>query len=418
MAPVLSVGVADVLDDILSAQLLAPVYQPIVDLSSGGAVAYEALARGPSGHPLEFPGALFAAAAATGRVVELDWACRAAAIRHAPRILDTAGLSLFVNVEPASLGAPPPEHLRWVGKAAQRDRIIVEITERAIAERPAELLRAIRSLRARGFGIALDDVGADHRSLSMLPFVRPDVIKLDLSIIQRRTTSEIAQTVNTVGAEAERSGVVIIAEGIESPDHLDKALAMGASHGQGWYFGRPGPVPAALERSSRSVTLRHGVPVTHNTPYEFLSGRRTVRRGTKRVLMQMSLNLEHQALATGGAPVVLGTFQSARNFTDSTSARYCELARQGAFVGVFAERIEEVAPRPTVAVSIDGDDRLTSEWCVAIVGPHYAAAFAGQDLGLDVPDRDRQFDFVITHDRSLAIETASLLLARVNGPEH
>jgi EAL domain-containing protein (putative c-di-GMP-specific phosphodiesterase class I) len=51
------------------------VFQPLIDLDSGDVVAYEALAPGPAGSPLESPAALFAAAYGSGRVAELDWAC-------------------------------------------------------------------------------------------------------------------------------------------------------------------------------------------------------------------------------------------------------------------------------------------------------------------------------------------------------
>ncbi len=63
-------------------------------------------------------------------------------------------------------------------------RLVVEITERALTARPADLLPTIEQLREAGIGIALDDVGADHRSLALMPFLRPDVIQLDLRLTQ------------------------------------------------------------------------------------------------------------------------------------------------------------------------------------------------------------------------------------------
>src|SRR5215218_10123949 len=91
---------------ILHGGRIRSVYQPIVDLDTGAVVAYEALARGPVGSPLERPDLLFAAAHAEGFVEELEWACRTAALQGA---LD-AGLrtTLFVNVEPSLLDAPVP----------------------------------------------------------------------------------------------------------------------------------------------------------------------------------------------------------------------------------------------------------------------------------------------------------------------
>jgi EAL domain-containing protein (putative c-di-GMP-specific phosphodiesterase class I) len=64
--------------------------------------------------------------------------------------------------------------------------------------------------------VALDDVGAAPASLAVLPFVRPDLIKLDMRLLQGRTTAEAAHIVNTVRAQAERTDALVIAEGIET----------------------------------------------------------------------------------------------------------------------------------------------------------------------------------------------------------
>ena len=94
---------------------------------------------------------------------------------------------------------------------------------------------------------SLDDVGIDERSLALMPFLAPDVIKLDMSLIQeRRPTPASARVLNSVAAEAERTGAVLLAEGIDTEAHLARARAVGATLGQGWYFGRPGALPAPL----------------------------------------------------------------------------------------------------------------------------------------------------------------------------
>jgi EAL domain-containing protein (putative c-di-GMP-specific phosphodiesterase class I) len=80
------------------------VYQPVVTLPDRRVVAYEALARGPVGSPLESPAALFGAAAAEGLMPDLDQACRAAAVGGAIDMIDPS-TALFVNVEPYLLDA-------------------------------------------------------------------------------------------------------------------------------------------------------------------------------------------------------------------------------------------------------------------------------------------------------------------------
>src|SRR5581483_727961 len=131
------------------------------------------------------PAALFAAAREAGRVAELEWACRAAAIQGA---LD-AGLgsrhSLFVNVEPSIIGRGlPTAVVGLLRTAARKLRVVLELTERDLCRRPAELLDLVAWARAQWWGVALDDVGTAEESLALLPLVEPDVIKLDLRLVQ------------------------------------------------------------------------------------------------------------------------------------------------------------------------------------------------------------------------------------------
>src|SRR4051794_40500449 len=217
------------------------MFQPIVELDSGAVVAYEALARGPVGE-LERPDALFAAARTAGRLAELDAACRTAAFRGAVAAGLLAPLCLFVNVEPEVLDtAPLTELLAIAEEAPGHLRVVLEITERALAARPAELLRTVERVRSVGWGVAVDDVGVEAMSLAFLPLLRPDVVKLDLRLVQERPGPAIAEIMNAVNAYAERTGARVLAEGIETDAHLATARALGATLGQGWLFGRPGP---------------------------------------------------------------------------------------------------------------------------------------------------------------------------------
>ncbi len=81
-----------------------------------------------------------------------------------------------------------------------------------------------------------------------MPLLRPDVIKLDLRLVQRQPDAEIAEIVNAVNTQAERTGAIVLAEGIETDEHLATARALGATLGQGWLFGRPGPAAGGAAR--------------------------------------------------------------------------------------------------------------------------------------------------------------------------
>lgn len=210
------------------------VYQPIVDLRTGDVVAHEALARGQAGTAFESPAELFAWARRHDSEADLDLVCQVAAMTGALERGLPASIPLFINAEPAWLDTPWPSQLAQVrDRARKRLQVVVEITERALVADPARLFAAVRGIRAAGWGVALDDVGADPASLALMPFIDPDVIKLDLRLIQEKTTAETAAIINAVIAQAERTGAIVLAEGIETPEHRDRALAMGATLGQG-----------------------------------------------------------------------------------------------------------------------------------------------------------------------------------------
>src|SRR5215213_6588911 len=168
---------------VLDERAIQPLFQPLIDLETRHVLGYEALARGPMGSALESPAALFGAAWRAGRVAELDWACRAAAFTGAAEAGLGPPFTLFVNAEPVSLGAGCPEGLRSAIELGRRRlRVVIEVTERAVAGDPARLLATVAQAREAGWGVALDDVGAAPASLAVLPFVRPDAVKLDMQL--------------------------------------------------------------------------------------------------------------------------------------------------------------------------------------------------------------------------------------------
>jgi EAL domain-containing protein (putative c-di-GMP-specific phosphodiesterase class I) len=408
--------------ELLAEGALRTVYQPIVELAEGRPIGYEALSRGPLGSSLELPGALFAAARAEGILGPFDRACREAALAGALR----AGLGdddlLFLNAEPGGLeeeGVLDRIDADWLGRVS----VVVELTERALTSRPREVLAAVRWLRERGCRIALDDVGVDSRSLGLMPFVAPDVIKLDRYLTQGRLTSTLAaRTINAVRAEAERSGALILAEGIETEAHLRQARAMGANLGQGWLFGTPGPLDVeAYRRSLESRGARISLPSPRRvapeederTPFERVADPAAVLVGDKRLLLALSRQLEEEAFAVKGEAVVLATFQDARFFTPRMRRHYERIAAGASLVGVLGV---DIPPRPGAGLrgaAIAAGDPLGGEWDVVVVGPHFAGAFVARDLGDGGTDMDRRFEYFMTYDRDRVIAAADSLLRRL-----
>jgi hypothetical protein len=322
---------------------------------------------------------------------------------------------LFVNVEPQTLGEPCPT--RYAGTfalARDRLRVVVELTERALTARPAELLHAVARMREWGWSIALDDVGADPRSLALLPLLAPDVIKLDMRLIQQRPTTEIAGVVNAVNAEAERTGAVILAEGIEEPEHIDVARAMGATLGQGWLYGLPARRPQLAGSSAPGIELpprRWRTP--EGSPFEVVAAVRDVRRSSKRLLLAMTRHLEAQAGGLGEAGVVLSAFQTAERFGPDTARLYRDLAAESAFVAALGAGMDGEPASGVRGAELSETDPLVNEWSVVVLGPHFAGALVAIDLGDDGPDAERRFDFALTYDRELVVAAANSLMARV-----
>lgn len=396
------------------------LFQPIVDLSDGALVAVEALSRGGAGAP-ESPTELFAAAAAAGTTAALDTACLRAALCGMATAAEPT--TLFVNIEPATLSTLSCADLAELEELTPAGvQVVLEVTERDLLERPADLVRGVRGARAIGWRVALDDVGAEPAGLALVSFLRPDVIKLDLALVRGHTSLQAAAVVNAVRADAERSGALILAEGIETEEHLDRALAMGAHLGQGWMFGRPGELPATGMRALplRPLPPAHGAGVTGPvTPFAVLTAASAPQRAGLALLASMTRQVERQALLLDEQTVVLANFQHAELMSARTRRRYETLGRLTALTAVTGAGMPDEPAPGVVGTALDADDLLNDEWVVTVVSPHFAAALAAREVPEDGRgDRTgagaagRRLDYVLTYDRTRVLEAAGLLLEK------
>ncbi|MDO9356360.1 MAG: EAL domain-containing protein [Solirubrobacteraceae bacterium] len=411
-----AVGSDRELNRVLEERAIVSQYQPIVELASGRVAAYEALARGPQGSILEFPDRLFGAAREQGRLQELDSVCRAAALGGFAGSAVAGRAALFVNTEPDASAEGMVETYAALAAVGRAQSTVFEFTERALADRPAEVLAAARELRRLGAGIAFDDVGVDPRSLALLPFVQPDIVKLDMSIVQGARTTHAARVMHAVGAYAERTGASVVAEGIETPEHLEVARSLGATHGQGWLFGRPGALPTHLDAAAPLASVRRGLETELPDATAFglaAAAGRPVQRGDKGLILSLSRQLELQAASLGPECVILGNLQHERHLTSGTAARYSRLASEAAFAGLIGAGVGS-EPAPGVrGGSYPVDSVLAKEWSVVVISPHFAAAMVAIDLGDTGTDMLRRFDFCLTYDRSLVAAAARSLMVQI-----
>src|SRR3712207_2768521 len=258
----------------------------------------------------------------------------------------------------------------------------MEITERAIAARPAELLRTVERVRELGWAIAVDDVGADSMSLAFLPLLSPDVVKLDLRLVQERPGPAVAEIMNAVNAHAERTGAVVLAEGIETEEHLATARALGATLGQGWLFGRPGPGAApGLPTGELALPGVAAVAPVDSSPFGCVPASVPLRRSAKSLLIELSKQLEREAMRLGDPCVVAAPSQEARHFTPSTIQRYRDLVDRTGFVCALGEDLPVEPLQGVRGAALHPADPVRGEWDVVVLSPHFSAALLAREIG-------------------------------------
>lgn len=402
------------LDDAVTGEGLAPLFQPIVSLPSRSTVGFEALARWPR-QPQLGPQEVFAYAAATQQVTELDRVCIDRSIDAALRGGLREGALLGVNSEPASdyTGRADSELIR---RGHEKFALLFELTERNLLRHLPTLLRKIAALRADGIAIALDDVGDNPESLALLDIVSPEVIKLANKLIQDPPSIDTAKTGAAIMAHRERRGALIVAEGIETEAHLEQAMAWGATLGQGFLFGKPSPLlPYAPTETWSLPPLRTGGHALFHSPFDAVAGNPATGTAKKPTLLAISRYLEEQARHSTDTPMVLTALQDGANFGLPTRRRYAALAATSPLVAVFGANLTPDQPAGMRIVTHDATDALSSQWVVVTLGPHTAAALVARERGGQgaVRDEDREFDFVVTHDRAVITAAASALLNRI-----
>lgn len=222
---------------VIGGRNLQIVFQPALRLDTGGAEFIEALARFPS-EPRQSPDKWFAAAAEVGLGAELELLAMAEAIGHLPDLV--GGLTMSLNVSPDTILTDGFED---VLARAPLDRIIIEITEHETVKRYAEMNGKLAPLRERGLRIAVDDVGAGYSSLRHILQIRPDLIKLDMSLAQGIDRDPARRALAAALISFSRDiGSVLVAEGVETNGELDTLRALGVNLVQGFLVGRPLPL--------------------------------------------------------------------------------------------------------------------------------------------------------------------------------
>jgi diguanylate cyclase (GGDEF)-like protein len=228
---------------VIEAGTMTAVYQPVIDLSTGRVIGYEGLVRVPRESTFAHTGALFDAAEVAGRVHDLDRAALDVVLRGARSMDDT--MSLSVNVSPRTLEAPEFSATAFLSILRRHGmspaRVVLELTEREAIRDADRLRNMLLAIQNAGVRVAADDVGAGNAGLRLLSQFRFDVVKIDLSLVQRAGDDRTHSVLRSIVEVADRMGATTIAEGVETSDQLRTARRLNITAGQGYLLGRPGP---------------------------------------------------------------------------------------------------------------------------------------------------------------------------------
>ena len=260
---------------------MALVYQPLVDVTNGDVLGFEALLRWQ--HPtrgLVLPDLFISLAEASGAILSIgDWvleqACAEAA-RWADPLFVAVNVSP-VQVQRGSAFADVVERvLARTGLAPER--LELEVTESVLICEADAALSVLRRVRALGVRVALDDFGTGYSSLATLQAFPFDKIKIDRRFVKGigGGSAQDAAIVRAVLGLARGLGVPVVAEGVETSVQLDALRAEHCAEAQGWLFGRPGPVPKRLlslvdqrrcpAQSDYECSTRHSANQHRNPP--------------------------------------------------------------------------------------------------------------------------------------------------------
>jgi EAL domain-containing protein (putative c-di-GMP-specific phosphodiesterase class I) len=222
---------------VLADRAYAVVYQPIVHVGEGRVVGHEALARFRA-VPQRSPDQWFAEAGLVGLQQELEVALIEAALQGLGHLPADSYLSL--NVSPGTILAGG---LDQVLSGQPLDRLMLEVTEHASVPDYTHMADVLRPLRERGLRLAVDDAGAGYASFRHILRLKPDVIKLDGSLIHNLDSDADCRALAAALIRfAEETGCKVVAEGVETEAELAVLRRLQVNKAQGYLLGRPAPL--------------------------------------------------------------------------------------------------------------------------------------------------------------------------------
>lgn len=222
-------------------------FQPIVDMTIGVVVGFEALMRWEKNQQAVPPSEFIPIAEDTGIIVPLGTWAMNDALSHLSSWISqgvvAADTTMSVNVSAKQLHDPQfITHVRDAlrNNSVSPDQLLLEVTESVMITETSQALAAMKALSSLGVRIAVDDFGTGYSSLSVLQHFPIDSIKIDRAFVQDLEKNTDATTlVRTIIAMANALGSDVIAEGVESEIQMRSLISMNCIKAQGYHFFRP-----------------------------------------------------------------------------------------------------------------------------------------------------------------------------------
>ena len=158
--------------------------------------------------------------------------------------MDQYRAKIFINVSPKVLHDEKfregftREYTKRYG--IDTERIVFEVTERERVEDEKSFRQAIEHYKMQHYQIAIDDVGSGYAGLNRICSLTPGYIKLDNALVRDVYKNPIQYAMIKGMVEfSHNSGILLIAEGIETKKELDLLIELGVQYGQGYYLAKP-----------------------------------------------------------------------------------------------------------------------------------------------------------------------------------
>jgi len=230
------------LQKIIIEKQIKTVFQPIVDMNTLEIIGHEALSRGPKGSEFENPLMLFTFASECGLSFELDRLCRKKAFETIRTI--KTDKKIFVNTltmtihDPEFRGTYLKELLEDL--KIKPENVIFEVSEKLAIDNYDMFRTALKDYTDIGIIHASDDIGTGHSDLERIMELKPGYMKIDMSFVKGIDQSYIKQEIVKAMVQlANNINSIIIAEGIETREEMEKLKEIGVVFAQGYFFAKP-----------------------------------------------------------------------------------------------------------------------------------------------------------------------------------